>query len=112
MPAVLPEVRVTPEVLKVLEDQHAEEEYRIYLELIAEWYPETLLVKPFVFPDPHESDWLLVLMRIVLPHTLPVQMWAERDRGFYREVVVRLPPPMKLTCSLYVAFTDVSDALA
>jgi hypothetical protein len=106
-----PPMTIPPKIAEILTRQNAEEEFRITAEAIARWFPETIAIRPFVFGDPEDRERWLVMMRIILPHTINLLLVAEHRSGYDAELLGRLLPPSKRTCTLYVDFTDTPHAL-
>ena len=110
MPALIPDVHLTPDVTNILWKQNADEEFSNTLEILAEWFPEAVMIHPFLCRATGEPQYWKIMMRTVLPQTLPIEVWTARRRGFATDWLKRYPPPYRRTCVLYLDFTENQDA--
>ncbi len=105
------ESTISEEISAVLAKQNAEEEFRIVRELLAKWFPEAIALRPFLEGDPDYRDWMKVMMRIILPHSMLSVSLTERTWGYYHDLVERLPRPQIRTCIRYLDYEDTPDAV-
>ena len=56
-------------------------------------------------------DWMKVMMRIILPHSMLSVWLTERTWGYYHDLVERLPRPQIRTCIRYLDYEDTPDAV-
>jgi hypothetical protein len=61
--------------------------------------------------DFDDRNRMIVVMRIVLPEELATVPFADRNGGYFRELVQRLPNPKEGTCIRYFEFESTENAM-
>lgn len=96
-------LEIEPGVREYLRRASAEEEFRLYGNLLREWFPDTAAGTVYLLEDPDEEGRCWVVFRLTFTAGTDDELSA-RQRRFYDKLVEQTPPARfpQPVCSLEI----------